>query len=128
MRIIAKKRDLILIASLLLISFMILLLTDFSRSQAEVCVAVVEKNGEVLYRIPLHELTEPQELEIEGQVSVTLCLDAQGAAFCLSDCPDQFCVRSGKLTKSGQCAVCLPARVSLRLEGENRQEADGITG
>ena len=37
--------------------------------------------------------------------------------FAESDCPDQVCVRSGKLTRAGQIAVCLPNRVIVRLVG-----------
>ena len=34
-----------------------------------------------------------------------------------STCPDQECVQTGQLTRAGESAICLPARVTLRLEG-----------
>ena len=34
-----------------------------------------------------------------------------------SDCPTQDCVRTGTITRGGQSAVCLPARIIIRLEG-----------
>ena len=128
MDIIAKKRDLILIASLLFISLMILLLADFLNAEEENCVAVIEKNGQVLYQFTLSDLTEPQEIHIDGEVSVTLFLDTQGAGFAQSECPDQICVACGRLTEPGQCAVCLPARVSVRLQGGGTPSADAVTG
>ena len=34
-----------------------------------------------------------------------------------SDCPTQECVHTGKITRSGQSIVCLPARIVVQLEG-----------
>ena len=34
-----------------------------------------------------------------------------------SDCPNQDCVHSGAISRAGQSIVCLPARVSVTLEG-----------
>ena len=34
-----------------------------------------------------------------------------------SDCPNQDCVRSGVISKSGQSIVCLPARIVIELQG-----------
>ena len=33
-----------------------------------------------------------------------------------SDCPDQICVRSGKLSRAGESAGCLPAVVVIKVE------------
>jgi hypothetical protein len=50
------------------------------------------------------------------------------AWFHASDCPDQVCVRTGKLRHAGQAAVCLPNRVVLRLVGAAPDGLDAITG
>ena len=34
-----------------------------------------------------------------------------------SDCPNQDCVHSGAISRAGQSIVCLPARVTVTLEG-----------
>ena len=127
MRVFARKRDLLLIAALLFISFMILLIKNFPYSGDDFRVAIVEKDGNAVYRVELDDLEEQKVLTIDGEIPVTVLLDAEGACISYSACPDQLCVKAGKLTTSGQCAVCLPARVSLRIEGE-KQTADGITG
>lgn len=41
--------------------------------------------------------------------------------FARSSCHDQVCVRTGKLTRAGQMAVCLPTRVSVRILGTDMQ-------
>ncbi len=89
-------------------------------------VAVVEKNGKELLRRELSQLTGPEETEIQGEngIWLELAFYPDGAAVLSSQCPDKICVGHGKLTKAGETAVCLPARVSLRLEGPG---ADGVT-
>jgi len=44
-----------------------------------------------------------------------------------ASCPDQVCVRTGRLSKSGQGAVCLPAKVTIQVTGPER-EFDAYTG
>ena len=42
---------------------------------------------------------------------------ARGIRVAHADCPTQDCVRTGTITRGGQSAVCLPARIIIRLEG-----------
>lgn len=90
-------------------------------------VAVVEKNGREVLRQELSGLDSPKEAEIEGEngIALTVVFYPDGAAVLSSQCPDKICVNKGKLTKAGETAVCLPARVSLRLEGS--AGTDGTT-
>ena len=77
-------------------------------------VAVVEQNGQ-----EVAQLTGPETLSLTGEngVEVTITFTPQGAAVTASTCPDQVCVQTGQLTRAGESAICLPARVTLRLEG-----------
>ncbi len=43
-----------------------------------------------------------------------------------SDCPDQVCVQCGWLSQNGQTAACVPAGVSVRVQGDS-QSVDGVT-
>ncbi len=103
-----------------------LLLWQNSQSPGS-CVAVIEKNGAEVQRIDLGRITEPEEINLGGAYRVVLLAEPGQISFLSSDCPDQTCVRSGRLTKAGQAAVCLPARVSVRLEGGS-PGADAMTG
>mgnify|MGYP001851268196 FL=1 len=82
-------------------------------------VAVVEQNGQEVARRELSQLTGPETLSLAGEngVEVTITFIPQGAAVTASTCPDQVCVQTGQLTRAGESAICLPARVTLRLEG-----------
>ena len=44
-----------------------------------------------------------------------------------ADCRDKLCVKSGKLTRPGDTAACLPAGVVIRLEGAEKGH-DALTG
>ncbi len=90
-------------------------------------VAVVERNGKELLRQELSQLDRPREVTIEGEngMILTLVFYPDGAAVTSSQCPDKVCVHTGKLTQAGETALCLPAKISLRLEGEAK--TDGVT-
>lgn len=91
-------------------------------------VAVIEQNGKEIRRVELSSITQPETIVLEGEISVTVLLEPGQVSIVHSDCPDQICVNTGALTRPGQSAVCLPARVSVRIVGENNSGIDGMTG
>lgn len=88
-------------------------------------VAIVEKNGEEVLRQELSQLTAEKAVTVEGEngITLTVAFYPDGAAVLSSGCPDKICVNKGKLTRGGEAAICLPARVSLRLEGGPSDDA-----
>ncbi len=106
----------LLCAGLLLLGGALYLLLSLSPQGR---TAIVERDGEVVLRQDLSQLTEETTYTVEGAqgIEVTITLSPAGAAVSASTCPDQVCVRTGQLTRSGESAICLPAKVSLRLEG-----------
>lgn len=120
-----SRRDALFFAGLL--ALMGLLSFLFSLSPRGT-VAIVERDGEVIATRELSQLTGPEELSIAGEngISLTVRFAPDGASVVSADCPDQTCVRTGKLTRSGETALCLPAKVSLRLTGAE-EKADAAT-
>lgn len=112
------KRGILAVLILLLLSMAALLLL---RLLPKAAVAVVERNGTIILRQELSALDGPIEREIQGENGITLivALSPDGAAVRASECPDKICVHTGTLHTAGESAVCLPARVVLRLEGGN---------
>lgn len=88
-------------------------------------VATVECGGRVVLTQALTELTEPKTIEIDGEngIAVTVVFYPDGARVESSACPDKLCVNCGKLTRAGETAICLPARVTLRLSGNGGVDA-----
>lgn len=87
--------------------------------------AIVERGGEVILTQSLAALSEPKTVEINGEngITLTVVFYPDGAQVENSACPDKLCVNCGKLTRAGETAICLPARVTLRLSGGNGIDA-----
>ncbi|MCH3971857.1 MAG: NusG domain II-containing protein [Oscillospiraceae bacterium] len=126
MRKLFHKKDLLIILPVLLLAAGLLLWNSFHAS-AQTVTAVVEENGKITHTYNLSQQTKTQTVNIGGSYHIRLLLEPGKISFSHSDCPDQVCVRTGKLTKPGQAAVCLPAKVSVRLTGA-KSEVDGTTG
>ena len=47
---------------------------------------------------------------VSNDISLSILIDKDGAVVRASDCPDQICVHSGKITKIGARIVCVPAQ------------------
>ena len=116
--------DAVLLAVLLLLCGVLFFA---AASQSSGTTAVAEQNGEELYRIALSPEQERTTFRVSGEYNVAVAVENGEAWVESADCPDQVCVRSGKLSKSGQTAACLPAGVVLRIEG-NTQQNDAVTG
>ena len=74
-------------------------------------------------------LSQNTALVIRGKDGIELTLEVTDGRirFRQSGCPDKICVHSGWLSKKGQTAACLPAGVSVRIEGGGG-ELDAVAG
>lgn len=87
-------------------------------SAAEV---VVEVNGREVLRLPLEE---EGQYELDGfRGPFLFWVEDGGVRMVDSDCPDKLCVGMGRVSRPGQAVVCLPNRVTLRLEGDGGVDA-----
>lgn len=120
-----KKRDLWIILPCLLAAAVLFLWFGLQPSSG---IAVVEKSGTEIYRFDLDKQQTKQIVNVGGDYHVQLLLEPGAISFFHSDCRDQVCVRTGKLTKPGQVAVCLPAKVSVRVISKRKKSYDGYTG
>ncbi len=68
--------------------------------------------------IDLMAVDEEYDMEIVScGIRVVLTVDRGSIRVKSSECPDGVCVSAGELTRPGQCAVCMPARLTVRLYG-----------
>ena len=86
-------------------------------------VAVIAVAGNELDRIRLSAVASGYDLPLDTEPGVVLRVEPGRIRFAKADCPDQVCVNSGWLSSPGQTAVCLPARVSVLLEGDGGVDA-----
>ena len=73
-------------------------------------------NGEIVYDVPLKS----------GHMAIVVS-DGQ-AAVLASDCPDQICVRTGRIHRPNQAVICVPNRVVVRIVGNIGADIDGGSG
>ena len=65
-------------------------------------------------------------LSAEGY-TLTLVISGGEAYISESDCPDRICVHTGRISKSGQAIVCVPARTTVKITGGDA-DIDFIAG
>ena len=121
-----SRADAVLIAVILLAAAAVLVFSAAGATDGE-AFARIEKDGETIHYFRLSEDLSYREYEIGGDIPVTVAAEKGAIWFLRSECPDHLCVRFGKLSKSGDTAVCLPARVSVSVEGE-KKAVDAVTG
>lgn len=114
---ILKRKDLILIAVLLLISLLVLgvfYLTDSSRSGYG--IAVLSIDGKAVQKIDLAQDGE-WEIPLDELYGVPILLEVKDHAirFKKSQCPDHLCERYGFISRELQTAVCMPNRTVITI-------------
>jgi hypothetical protein len=88
----------------------------FSPSSGEEPTASVYLEGELLYSIDLSQVESGYSLPVgEGN---TLRVEPDGVRMEWANCPDQLCVKQGKISKGGRPIVCLPNQVMVTIGGE----------
>lgn len=87
-------------------------------------VSIQYSNGSVAF----FSIEENRTVEVDGDQGITLIVEiADGRARVKhSDCPDQVCVHSGWLSRSGQASACVPAGICVQIVG-GEDQVDGVT-
>lgn len=79
--------------------------------------AVLTNSGGTLEKIPLAGLQEERRTLSGNGYTLQVILTEEAVWVESADCPTQDCVHTGRISRSGQSIVCLPARIIIRLEG-----------
>ena len=116
-----EKRDLWLIAGLLLISGLLWLVLS-SRDQG--AKAEIYLDSRLIRTV---DLSSDRLLRLEEVPEIELEVSHGRIRFLSSDCPDQICVHTGYISRPGEYAVCLPHRLMIRIP-EDSEAPDAVTG
>lgn len=85
---------------------------------------VIVANG----RIREMDLRQSQIVSLQGQRGeVVLEVAAHRIRVRSSVCPNQFCVKQGFVSRSGQMLVCVPNRLVVFISGAQRGDLDAVT-
>ena len=107
--------DIILVASLLLISLSVFLVITLTKEEG--AFAVVSVDGEVVAR---YSLSIDGEYSLNGGTN-TLVIEKGRAFVTYASCPDGLCINQGKISMTGERIVCLPNRVMIEIVGAEEE-------
>ncbi|MBR3844061.1 MAG: NusG domain II-containing protein [Clostridia bacterium] len=116
----AQKKDILLVILFLLVT---VLLGSFLFSSHKGDTATVRIDGEIAATLSLKKNGE-YTFENQGHTLILL-VEQGGIRVQSSTCPDRICMNTGLLKNQGAAAVCLPAGISVTVEGQPLY--DGIT-
>lgn len=119
-----KKRDIILIVSLLIVGIIALVIWHFVYSVDGKYVSIEQRDN----LIGIYPLNVDKEIEIEhrGEVVNKIIIEDGYCYMEEAECPDHLCIKQGKVNKSGQTIVCLPNRVVVTVVDSNNSDYDSI--
>lgn len=118
------KNDILLVLAVLILGGVFLVYTEFFRPEGgDVIVSV---DGVEQYALPL---SENNFVVIGDEENYNVLVISGGEAYIEeASCPDNICVKSGKVSLEGQTIVCLPNKVAISIEGGKSSGLDGVAG
>lgn len=117
-----KKKDLILIASVLIAAIVVWLIISFaSKTDTGKVYIKVDGNTQGVY-----DLNKNQEIVIKDGTNILQIKD--GEAFMIdADCPDKLCMKHKPIKQNHESIICLPNKVVVEVLSDAEQEYDSNT-
>lgn len=113
--------DVIIAAAVVAVAVFALLVSSLNRSDR--LIAEITCGGQT-EKIDLSSVKEEYDINITSNGhDLTLNVGHNSIEVVSSSCPDKVCVATGKLDRHGDCAVCLPARFTVRLYGNDTDDS-----
>lgn len=109
-----RKADLIVIALVIAAAGLFIYLGNKNTSKP---VAEISVDGKIIQTVDLYSVKERTEIKPVGDYNILIVAENGKIRFEHSDCEDKLCVASGNLEKSGDIAVCLPAKTVITVTG-----------
>lgn len=115
MRLKFKLGDMIVIIVIVLSAVLVFFMTHTKNTALR--NAIITQNNVILKKIRLDNLSQNVHVDYFGNYPGTIEAQNGRIRFLHAKCPDQVCVHTGWITRPGQIAVCLPAKVIVKIEG-----------
>ncbi len=118
------KQDLILLTVIGIIAVILFLVYFFyPRKEAEQLLITVD--GEAF---GTYDLKVDQEIlvRVDGNTTNRVVIANHRAYMKHAKCPDQLCIKQGKISHDGETIVCLPNRVVVQVKAEQKSEFDSV--
>lgn len=123
-----KRYDLLLLAALVLVGLGLTAFVLLSRmnSASDGLTVTVRQDNEVVATLPLDEDTTYAVQGEDGSTTNLVVIEDGTVHMEEADCPDQLCVKQGKIRYAGDSLICLPNRVVVEISGEDEQALDAV--
>lgn len=117
MRKLFRRSDILIIAGVLLLSFLLFLPNLFKNDEL---IAQVYVDGVLAEEIDLNDVKD--EYSFSPKKDITVSVKKGAIRFTSSPCKDKLCVNCGWLGSKGQTAACLPQRVVVTIKGTDKTD------
>ncbi len=117
-----KRACLTTVGILLILAFCVLaLVLRQNAGKAAAYTACVYLDGRLLQSIPLDQVTETRRFTVDAADGGYNIVEVSpgGIAIAEADCPDQICVKQGRITDSLLPITCLPHRLVIELKPDS---------
>ncbi len=86
---------------------------------------VISRDGDILYKINLNNYDKAETIEVSyGDEKNTVLIENGTICISYADCPDQTCVKMGRLRSSAPI-VCLPHHLVIQYTNDSNASLDG---
>ena len=106
-----KKRDIILIASILAIAIALFLIVELTKEEG--AGVTVKVDG---VKIAEYSLSANGTYPLNGGTNI-LVIENGKAYVTDANCPDKLCVHQGKISMTGETITCLPNKLTVTVFG-----------
>ena len=106
-----KKRDIILIASILAVAIALFLIVELTKEEG--AGVTVKVDG---VKVAEYSLTADGTYPLNGGTNI-LVIENGKAYLTDANCPDKLCVHQGKISMTGETITCLPNKLTVTVFG-----------
>ena len=106
-----KKRDIILIASILIVAIAFFLIVELTKEEG--AGVVVKVDG---IEVAEYSLSKNGTYPLNGGTNI-LVIENGKAYLTDANCPDKLCVHQGKISRTGETITCLPNKLTVTVFG-----------
>ena len=106
-----KKRDIILIASILIVAIAFFLIVELTKEEG--AGVTVKVDG---VKVAEYSLSKNGTYPLNGGTNI-LVIENGKAYLSDANCPDKLCVHQGKISMTGETITCLPNKLTVSVFG-----------
>ena len=106
-----KKRDIILIASILAVAIALFLIVELTKEEG--AGVTVKVDG---VKVAEYSLSADGTYPLNGGTNI-LVIENGKAYLSDANCPDKLCVHQGKISRTGETITCLPNKLTVTVFG-----------